>query len=92
MIPVCVQYQQMTAGSTLSTFHLHIPKLFLNVQVLNAFVMFLDWLTVTVSAADLAKELSSLVTIQPDTVSVKKEQNADTYNFTVTFKSDRGKA
>jgi len=54
--------------------------------------MFLDWLTVTVSAADLAKELSSLVTIQPDTVSVKKEQNADTYNFTVTFKSDRGKA
>ena len=74
-----------------STFQLHIPRLFLNVQVLNACVMFLDWLTVAVSAKDLAKELSSLVTIQPDTVSVKKEQNAGTCNFTVTFKSGRGK-
>ena len=51
----------------------------------------LDWVTVSVSAKDLAKEMSSLVTIQPDTVSVKKEQNGDTYKFVVTFKSDRGR-
>ena len=43
-----------------------------------------------VSAKDLASELSSLVTIQPDTVTVKTEQNGNTYKFTVTFKSDRG--
>ncbi|KAK2177032.1 hypothetical protein NP493_621g00009 [Ridgeia piscesae] len=52
--------------------------------------VYTNWLTVEVSANDLAKELSSLVTIQPDTVSVKKEQDGNTYKFTVTFKSDRG--
>ena len=52
--------------------------------------MLSDWLTVAVSEEGLAKELSSLVTIQPDTVSVKKEQNGNVYNLIVTFKSDRG--
>ena len=50
----------------------------------------LDWLTIAVSETDLASELSTLVTIQPDTVSVKKEHNGNTYKFSVTFRSDRG--
>ena len=50
----------------------------------------LDWLTIAVSEKDLARELSSLVTIQPNTVSVKKEHNGNTYKFSVTFRSDRG--
>ena len=57
--------------------------------MLITFVMS-DWLTMAVSGKDLAKALSSLVTIQPDTVTVKKEHNGNTYKFTVTFKSDRG--
>ena len=49
-----------------------------------------DWLTIAVSEEDLASELSSLMTIQPDTVSVKKDHNGNTYKFSVTFRSDRG--
>ena len=67
----------------------HTPDNVTLIEVKLIFVMS-DWLTVEVSANDLAKELSSLVTIQPDTVSVKKEQDGNTYKFTVTFKSDRG--
>ncbi|KAI0230284.1 Fibrocystin-L [Lamellibrachia satsuma] len=52
--------------------------------------VYTNWLTVAVSAEALASELSSLVTVQPDTVSVMKDQSEDTYNFTVTFISDRG--
>ncbi|KAK2180969.1 hypothetical protein NP493_419g08002 [Ridgeia piscesae] len=52
--------------------------------------VYTNWLTVAMSAKDLAKEVSSLVTVQPDTVSIKKEQDGNTYKFTVTFKSDRG--
>ena len=50
----------------------------------------LDRLTMSVSEKDLAKALSNLVTIQPDTVTVMKEHSGNTYKFTVTFKSDRG--
>ena len=53
--------------------------------------MLSDWLTVSVNAEALASELSGLVTVQPDTVSVMKDQSEDTYNFTVTFISDRGR-
>ncbi|KAI0230282.1 Fibrocystin-L [Lamellibrachia satsuma] len=52
--------------------------------------VYTNWLTVAVSAEALASELSSLVTVQPDTVSVKRRKIEDTYNFTVTFRSDRG--
>ena len=43
------------------------------------------------SANALAKELSSLVTMLPDTASVRKEQDGETYTFKVTFNSNRGR-
>ena len=42
------------------------------------------------SANALAKELSSLVTMLPDTASVRKDQDSETYTFKVTFNSNRG--